>query len=163
MRVSEAFGLRKTQAELDFVDVDLERDAPLFVDPFAISQRLDLLSQECHLTLQAFFQRVVDFIRAGNDADAQALLLRLREPNETRLGYSRRRPQGAGIGTMRAGQLFAALQGSTAVQTGFLRSLEECELMIEGIARDKLSDLTTNVIRGHLCVTRFLGRAEPSL
>ena len=51
---------------------------------------------------------------------------------------------------MQAGQLFAALQGSTAVQTGFLRSLEECELMIEGIARDKLSDLTTNVIRGHL-------------
>jgi hypothetical protein len=51
---------------------------------------------------------------------------------------------------MQAGQLFTALQGSTAVQTGFLRSLEECELMIEGIARDKLSDLTTNVIRGHL-------------
>jgi hypothetical protein len=93
MKVSEAFGLRKTQAELDFVDVDLERDAPLFVDPFAISQRLDSLSQECHLTLQAFFQRVVDSIRAGNDADPQALLLRLREPNETRLGYSRRRPK----------------------------------------------------------------------
>lgn len=51
---------------------------------------------------------------------------------------------------MQAGQLFAALRSSTAVQTGFLRSLEECELMIDGIARDKLSDLTTNVIRGHL-------------
>lgn len=150
MKISEAFTLGKTQPELDFVDVDLERDAPLFVDPFAISQRLDSLSQECHLTLHAFFQRIVDGIRAGQRADAQGLLLQLREPNETRLGYSRRHSQGAGIGTMQAGQLFAALQGSTAVQTGFLHSLEECELMIEGVARDKLSDLTTNVIRGHL-------------
>jgi len=55
MEFSRAFGLTKTQAELDFVDVDLERDAPLFVGPFAISQRLDSLSQECHLTLHGFF------------------------------------------------------------------------------------------------------------
>jgi hypothetical protein len=150
MNFSRAFNLGKAQAELDFVDVDLARDAPLFVDPFAISQRLDSLSQECHLTLQAFFQRIVDAIRAGDDDDAQGLLYRLREPNETRLGYSTRRPQGAGIGTMQARQLFAALRASTAVQTGFLSSLEECELMIEGVARDKLSDLTTNIIRGHL-------------
>ena len=150
MEFSRAFGLTKTQAELDFVDVDLERDAPLFVDRFAISQRLDSLSQECHLTLHAFFQQIVDAIRAGDDREAQSLLLQLREPNETRLGYSTRRPQGAGIGTMQARQLLAALRGSTAVQTGFLSSLEECELMIEGVARDKLSDLTTNIIRGHL-------------
>ena len=150
MKVSEAFRIGKTQAELDFVDVDLARDAPLFIDPFAISQRLDSLSQECHLTLQAFFQRIVDSIRAGELEDARALLLQLREPNETRLGYSTMRPQGAGIGTMQAGQLFDALRSSTAVQTGFLKSLEECELMIDGVARDKLSDLTTNVIRSHL-------------
>jgi hypothetical protein len=38
VKLSEAFNLEKTQAELDFVDVDLARDAPLFIDPFAISQ-----------------------------------------------------------------------------------------------------------------------------
>lgn len=150
MEFSRAFGLAKTQAELDFVDVNLERDAPLFVDPFAISQRLDSLAQECHLTLQAFFQRIVNSIRSGDDDEAQSLLLHLREPNETRLGYSTQRPQGAGIGAMQARQLLAALRGSTAVRTGFLSSLEECELMIDGVGRDKLSDLTTNIIRGHL-------------
>jgi hypothetical protein len=62
VKLSEAFNLGKTQAELDFVDVDLARDAPLFIDPFAISQRLDSISQECHLSLQAFFQRIVDSI-----------------------------------------------------------------------------------------------------
>ncbi len=37
--VLQAFGIAKTQPELDFIDVALDRDSPLFVDPFAISQR----------------------------------------------------------------------------------------------------------------------------
>jgi hypothetical protein len=36
------------------------------------------------------------------------------------------------------------------VKTGLLNSLEECELMIDGIGPDKISDLTTNVIRQQL-------------
>ena len=36
------------------------------------------------------------------------------------------------------------------MKTGFLTALEECELMVEGMGRDKISDLTTNVIRGDL-------------
>ena len=163
MKISEAFNLGQTQAGLDFVDVDLDRDAPLFIDPFAISQRLDSLSQESHLTLQAFFQQIVDSIRAEQPADAQALLLQLREPNETRLGYSTTRPQGAGIGMMQAGQLFAALKSSTAVRTGFLKSLEECELMIDGVARDKLSDLTTNVIRWQLVGAYIPAKSQTSV
>jgi hypothetical protein len=147
---SRTFHINKTQAELDFVDVSLATDNLLFIDPFALAQRLDRWSHECHLSLIAFFQRVVDDIRAGHNDRARELLLHLREPNETRLGFSAHRPQGAGIGNLQADELFVALRASTAVQTGFLSSLEECELMIDGIGRDKISDLTTNIIRGKL-------------
>jgi hypothetical protein len=82
--------------------------------------------------------------------EAKGLLLRLREPNETRFGYSRGRPAGAGIGYHQAQQLFDALAESSAIRTGFISSLEECELMIDGIGRDKVSDLTTNIIRANL-------------
>lgn len=147
---SRTFGINKTQAELDFVDISLQTDNLLFVDPFALAQRLDRWSHECHLSLIAFFQRIIDDIRVGRNDHARELLLHLREPNETRLGFSSHRPQGAGIGSLQAVQLFEALRDSSAVQTGFLSSLEECELMIDGIGRDKISDLTTNIIRGHL-------------
>ena len=147
---SKAFGIAKSQAELDFVDVPLNTDIPLFIDPFAISQRPERWSQQCHRTLMAFFQRVVDAIRAGREREAIELLSHLREPNETRLGLSQGRPNGAGIGRLQARQLYRAFKDSSAVKTGFLSSLEECELMIEGIGCDKLSDLTTNIIRGHL-------------
>lgn len=145
---SDHFGLEKSQGELDFVNVHLDRDVPLFLDPFAVSQREDRWGQDAHATLVAFFQSIVDRIRANRGADARRLLQHLREPNETRFGLSKGRPQGAGIGTHQADELFRALERSQAVQTGFLSSLEECELMIEGIGRDKISDLTTNVLRG---------------
>jgi hypothetical protein len=152
MRVSECFQLGKTQSELDFVDVNIDVDNFLFVDPFAISQRPDPWSQDAHQTIVDFFQRIVNLIRANDRVGALQALSHLREPNETRLGYSKGRPQGAGIGDMQADDLLDALSRSSAVHTGSLTSLEECELMVEGIGRDKISDLTTNVIRRKLAV-----------
>ena len=151
-KFSRVFQLHKSQAELDFVDVALDTDSRLFVDPFSISQRQDRWSQSAHQTLITFFQTVVDEIRAGNHERALALLRHLHEPNETRLGYSRRRPQGSGIGNEQAVEFFEALRDSAAVQTGFLTSLEESELMVDGVSFDRISDLTTNVIRSHLAV-----------
>jgi len=148
--VSQVFHLGKTQAELDFVDVALHTDNRLFLDPFAISQRVDRWSQEAHLSITTFFQEVVDRIKSGCDDEALELLLHLREPNETRFGYSKRKPQGAGVGVEQAEQIFDALAASSAVRTGFITALEESELMIQGIGRDKISDLTTNIIRHHL-------------
>jgi hypothetical protein len=147
---SSFFGLEKTQSELDFVDVPINADIPLFVDPFAISQRPDRWSQQAHLTLITFFQRIVDAIKSGRGHQALEMLQFLKEPNETRLGYSKGKPQGAGIGPGQADELYQALRDSSAVKTGFINSLEECELMIDGISRDKISDLTTNILRAPL-------------
>src|SRR2546427_343120 len=73
-RFSDLFGINKTQPELDFVDIDLDTDMPLFIDPFAIKQRPDPWSQTCTHTLVEFFQHVVDNIRAGNEYEAKKLL-----------------------------------------------------------------------------------------
>ncbi len=147
---SQAFRLGKSQSELDFVDVVLQRDNRLFLDPFAISQELDRWSEDAARTISMFFQQVIDDIRSGHEDNARQLLLNLREPNETRLGFSKKRPKGAGIGEQQAQEIFEALSSSTAVQQGFISSLQECELMIPGISHDKISDLTTNVVRVHL-------------
>lgn len=147
---SKVFDINKTQAELDFVDVPLNSDTPLFIDPYAISQRRDSWSLSCHELIKYFFQLIIESIRAGNHEKAKELLLYLKEPNETRLGFSKNRPQGAGIGYFQAEQLYQAISESSAIKTGFLSSLEECELMIDGISRDKISDLTTNIMRKKL-------------
>jgi len=142
--------LDRCQAELDFVNVPVDADIPLFIDPFAIAQRSDPFSLECHDVLYDFFSRILDSIRSDNRSTAKALLAHLREPNETRFGYSKAHPRGAGIGNDQSQLVFDALAQSSAVKTGFLSSLEECELMIAGIGKDKISDLTTNVLRANL-------------
>lgn len=38
MKISDALGLEKNQFELDFVDVDIDGDLPLFIDPIYISK-----------------------------------------------------------------------------------------------------------------------------
>lgn len=147
---SQAFNLGKSQLELDFVDVSLLKDNRVFIDPFGIAQALDRWSIDAAATVGAFFQQIVDDIRSGDEGHARQLLANLGEPNETRFGFSSRKPKGLGIGKGQAGEIYEALRASSAVRQGFISALEECELMIEGISHDKISDLTTNILRGHL-------------
>lgn len=147
---SQAFNLGKSQLELDFVDVSLLRDNRVFIDPFGIAQALDRWSIDAAATVSAFFQQIVDDIRSGSEDHARQLLANLGEPNETRFGFSSKRPKGLGIGKGQAGEIYDALRASGAVRQGFITALEECELMIDGIGHDKISDLTTNILRGHL-------------
>ncbi len=147
---SIAFKLNKTQAELDFVDIPLDADIPLFVDPFALSVGASVFSGQCHELLVQFFEELLRAVRTNDLDRARELFLHFHEPNETHLGLSSGRPQGAGIGRQQAEQLLNAFSKSSAVATGLLTSLEECELMIDGIGSDKISDLTTNIIRVYL-------------
>lgn len=147
---SELHQLGLTQPELDFVDVDPATDTPLFIDPYAISKRPDAWSARCHNSIISFFQAVVDSIRSGDVATAQRLLGGLGEPNDTCLGYSTESPNGRGVGEKQSVDLYKALSDSRAVKTGLLSELSDCELMIPHIGWDKISDITTNIIRGHL-------------
>lgn len=151
MRISNHFRLNKGQAELDFVDIDVSQDTRLFVDPYAIEIRNDPFSDRLKRHLTTYFQALLDAIRKNDRQRIIALTAHLSEPEDTFLGVSSGAPQGRGIGRGQADQIVSALRASRAVQTGLLRDMAETELFIEGISSDKLSDLTTNVIRRPLC------------
>jgi hypothetical protein len=55
MRVSEYFKLARSQATLDFVDVTLDTDLPVFVNPVAIKALPSEWGSECVSLLQHFF------------------------------------------------------------------------------------------------------------
>lgn len=150
MRITNFFRLNKSQAELDFIDVDVSRDTRLFVDPYAIEIRDDLFSEELKEHVVSYFQALLEAIKSGDALRIHSLTSHLSEPEETFLGMSKGAPAGRGVGRGQANQIVAALRASRAVQTGLLTDLAETELFIEGISSDKLSDLTTNLIRAPL-------------
>lgn len=97
MRVSEYYKLDKNQASLDFVDVRLDTDTPLFVDPTALHLFDSEWGRGCVSMIQNYFSLILQLVR-DDDIKAKTLLSALGEPNETRLGFSRNRPQGHGMG-----------------------------------------------------------------
>ncbi|MBW8639173.1 hypothetical protein K1W69_18400 [Hoeflea sp. WL0058] len=150
MRVSQFYDLGRNQGTLDFVDVELNTDVPVFVSPRALHELGSDFGQHCEFLVQNFFQHVISLIRDGNHKQAEELLATLREPNETHLGLSKDAPAGRAMGDGSAHKVWQALSTSEAAKSGLLKDLEDTALLVRGINRDVISDITTNIIRAPL-------------
>lgn len=150
MKISRIYNLNKSQAELDFVDIDPTGDLPLFLDPFFLSKKQDNWSHEATLTIRSFFQQVIDLIRNGNEDEAKELFDHLHEPNSTCLGMSIGNPRGRGVGNEDTAKIYDNLLRSRAIQTGLIQDIEDNILFVDNFGKDKLSDMTTNIITKHL-------------
>jgi hypothetical protein len=150
MKISQIYNLNKSQTELDFVDINPSEDLPLFLDPFFLSKKRDVWSYEATLTLRSFFQKVIELIRDDNENGAKELFDYLHEPNSTCLGMSEGNPRGRGIGIQDTDKIYESLLRSRAIQTGLIQDIEDNILFVENFGKDKLSDMTTNIITKHL-------------
>lgn len=150
MRVSKNFNLNKSQYELDFVDIDIERDIPLFLDPYFISKCDFPFAYSAHRTIKSFFEYLLMQLKVDNTRYARELFSHLNEPNEFCLGMSIGTPIGKGIGPSDSEKIFNSLLKSKALESGLMEDIEDFRIFIEGIDKDKISDITANIIKGHL-------------
>ncbi|MEU6294043.1 hypothetical protein [Streptomyces erythrochromogenes] len=149
-RVSEYYSLGRTQGTLDFVDVDTVNDIQVYVDPGSIRYLQDDWGKQCLKMLETFFDSVLDSVRSNDKRRTVALLSQLREPNETHLGISRGPSAGRGFGSKMGASFAEKLAQSEAAKTGLIQDLEDTAFFIDGVDKDIVSDVTTNIIRGPL-------------
>lgn len=150
MKVSDHYKLGRTQPYLDFVDVRLDTDIKVFVDPSAIRALPSVWGTECVSLLQHFFETLLTRIKKGKDSEAISLLASLNERNEFHLGFSSGKSRGRALGTKSAGLVWKALAQSKAAKSALLKDIEDVCLMIHGIDKDIVSDAVCNIIRGPL-------------
>src|SRR5687767_8124418 len=131
MKISRHLRLNKTQRELDFVDIDITNDTPLFIDPFLISNRTDRWSQEAYSSINNFFQFLINTVKAGDINRAKKLFDNLREPKETGLGLSIDNKEGRGMGDTDTDRIFEKLINSKAIQSGLVEDLEDTVIFVE--------------------------------
>jgi hypothetical protein len=147
-RFSDHYKLNKSQSQLDFVDIPLDTDVGLYVDPYGLSVSGDDWLRECGNIIVNFFDFFLSAIQKKDEVKVMHLISHLHEPNDTHLGVSSGRPSGRGWGGKQGRMLYERLKGSAAVTSGSLRDLDEIELLMPGIGSDKISDLAVNVARG---------------
>lgn len=150
MKISKKFKLKKMQAELDFVDIDTKRDVKLYIDSQLIGASNHAFADRCHNTISDFFSFFLELVQQGEQDKARELFSYLSEPNETCLGSSKDKPRGRGIGREQAGEIFESIMASKAIVTGVLQDLEDFRIFVPNVGPDKVSDMTTNIIRKNL-------------
>lgn len=65
-QISRVLKSGKTQPELDFVDIDLSTDTPLFLDPAAFYEGEGQFAEACSRDLEEFFEAVLHAAGTGD-------------------------------------------------------------------------------------------------
>ncbi|HCM62854.1 MAG TPA: hypothetical protein DIT05_09960 [Morganella sp. (in: Bacteria)] len=147
MIFSDHFNLDNNQFSLDFIDIPLDTDLCLFIDPTAIRGLKSGWGQDLIECLQGYFSKILEKIKEGDDKTAFYLLSSLRESNSFHLGYSRGKSGGKALGDKSADDILISLKSSNAAKSGLLKDLEDTALTIDGVASDRISDSVCNILK----------------
>lgn len=137
----------KGHANFDFVDIYLEHDNRLFIDPCLIQKSTDLWSITANKKIRSYFDCLYDAFRV-NSNNRRDLLSHAGEQNATKLGY------GNGLngkGKTPDGML-CSLRGLSMLIRKIPTIGEPIDLsvLIRDFGEDNMSDLLTNIIHEDL-------------
>jgi hypothetical protein len=156
MLFSDAFNVER-DAQDDWFDPILGSDTLLFIDPFLIFKEPSSSRWAgSHAKIIEYFDRCFRLIAEANCtptalAYKKALsLLEFPEPQELCLGFTRTGTKGAGGGKGYARSIATAMVG--AIQRGVLhlQHFEELGIFNEGIGADRISDITSTILKSDL-------------
>lgn len=132
----------------DFVDVVVNDDNLLFIDPLLIELADDEWCHEANVTIKSFFDEFYKAYRGEDIGRKRELLSHGGEQNGTRLGFGRG-DNGKGNTVNGLLEIFAPLEELlSAIST--MKMVEDLPLLIPNFAEDGLSDLLTNILHEQL-------------
>ena len=151
MRISKKLGIQASQYELDFLDVDFDKDSPLYIDPFLISNSNSQWAIHTDFVIKNFFNEFKTAMIKNDYKTAKELFLYMSEPKENCLGVSRKgTTNGKGVGSLNAQNIVDKIIESNAIENNLVNNIEDLIIFVNDIDRDKLSDMVTNIIRKSL-------------
>ncbi len=148
-RLTDHFGVHKSQAELDFAIQFLNEDIPLYLDPFLLWKSPSQQDQALHTSITNSFNHLNYLIKKGEEDRAVSTLIALSECTEVGLGMSKSR-RGSRIGSEQALEVLRLFKDiSEYSQFGFSH-FEVIQLYVAGISKDRVSDITCNYLKSFL-------------
>ncbi|MTJ10057.1 hypothetical protein [Anabaena sp. UHCC 0204] len=148
-RITDFYDITATQAQLDFAIAFLDEDIPLYVDPFLLWKSPSLQDQALHTTLINAFNHLNFLVQKGKVDEARNNLIIASECQEVGLGLSKNR-KGVRISANKADEIISIFQKIPEYgKYGFVH-FEEIQFYVDGISKDRISDISCNFIKSFL-------------
>ena len=150
--ISDEWQLKqKGHENFEFVDVAVNDDNQLFIDPCLIESWNDAWATNAMKHINSYIDSLFKAYAEGNRKDVRRLLSHAGEQNATRLGYGNG-DNGKGNTADGLMEIFQPLeQLIRKIKT--IGKAEDLPLLTPGFAEDGMSDLLTNIL--HECLNEF--------
>ena len=148
-RFTEFYDVFVPQHDLDFAIPFLNEDIPLYVDPFLLWRSKGLQDNGLHQLIVAAFNNLGSLHKAGNYDEAVNQLTIASECDEVGLGTSAAK-RGMRIGKAKAAEVLSLFDRVPHYRDYGFRHFEEIQLFVDGIGKDRISDIACNFIKSFL-------------
>lgn len=138
----------KGHSHYKFVDIEIDKDTKLFIDPLLIEIASDPWCEQANRSIQSFFDQLFEAYRNGSSVDERELLSHAKEQNGTRLGYGRG-DNGKGNTAEGLLKIFSPLE-KMLLSIRTIQKASDLKILLPGFAEDGLSDLITNILHDQL-------------
>ena len=146
-RLIDVFGSSFTQDDVDFAIPRLDEDIPLYIDPFLlwVSEKPDY--RDLHQRLIGFFHVVAEKVVDHDAKRAARLLAGCEEQPALGLGYASGSKRGSNIGPKLIAEILRVHRDVPQLRNGRMRHMEELQLVVPGMAEDRISDTAAAVLK----------------
>lgn len=148
-RLTEAYGIDVAQHDIDFAIPFLDEDIPLYLDPFMLWRSPSMQDKSLHLMLLGAFNHLGQLSAEGRRDEAVRQLITASECEEVGLGGAADR-RGRRIGAATASKILDLFKDIPAISQRGFRHIEEVQLFVEGISRDRISDFACSFLKSFL-------------
>ncbi|HEV7667793.1 MAG TPA: hypothetical protein VGS22_04665 [Thermoanaerobaculia bacterium] len=148
-RLTDHHGILVAQESIDFAIPFLDEDIPLYVDPFLLWKSPSMQETSLHVALISAFNGIGRLATGGRVREARRILIDLSECTEAGLGQARNRI-GRRISEAKADEIISLFESIPDIQAQGLQHLEAVQLLVDGIAKDRISDFTCSLLKSFL-------------
>lgn len=148
-RLTDHYGIHKSQADLDFAIQFFDEDIPLYVDPFLLWKSPSQQDQALHGSIANSFNYLNYLVKKDREDEAIQILVAISECSEVGLGLSKNR-EGVRISKEQAKQILSLFKEIAEYREFGFQHFEIIQLYISGISKDRVSDISCNYLKSFL-------------
>ena len=148
-RLNDYHGILLLQDKVDFAIPFINEDIPLYVDPFLLWKSPSQMDNGIHSIIVDSFNHIGFLAQKGDSDEAIQQLIMASECDAVGLGSSKTR-KGRRIGENIANEIISLFEIIPRLSTMGFSHIEEIQLLVDKIAKDRISDIACNFMSSFL-------------